>query len=493
MKRLSYLMAMLVFLAYACSRDDSLNSDQSLNNAGLKSAGIVIKVLPNGTDDTQAISDAFAQAKAAGPGSVVQLAEGTFHIGFIEVNEFDGTLSGSGKGSTIITNLPGLTPDAVIALNKVPALITFIGGDVSVSDLSVNLSEGLNWLGTKEMNMLLFSDYSTDFTPAIKRIRVNLNNIEVTGILLKDVELWPEGPVIDVPYDAFNGVKFAPDMLKPNGNFLIPRSNFDITVSNSKFSKFLRGVYAYGCKNGNFNFGVNGGNIFTGNNQGLVVNENIGVRVRIMNNDFTIPEWYWDGLDINTTESHNFEYVHTGNMVFDIWNNTFNIKNYDDALGIWDDWRYEHPDNPAWMQILCENNTFNILNDWWPGIWFTFALKDAVFSKNKIVGDELVGQTWNSGSYWIPVDDPHYALSVSENCKFLDNQFLSNVLFLMDWDTQNYLVQGNLSKVSFEDYGTNNRVIGLTNPGHMDAKFEKDLRARMERIHERYNHENNHH
>jgi hypothetical protein len=314
----------------------------------------------------------------------------------------------------------------------------------------------------------------------------------VTGILVKDYELWPGGPVIDVPYDAFNGVKFAPDMLKPDGNTLIPRSNIDITVSNSKFSNFLRGIYAYGCKSGNFNFGVNSGNIFTGNNQGLVVNENTGVRVKIMNNDFTIPDYYWDGLDINTTESLTFEYVHTGNMIYDICNNTFNV-NWSEGLGIWDDWRYEHPDNPAWMQIRCENNTFNILMNWWPNALLTFALKDAVFSKNRIIGNISDG-AWiaNLGSSWIPPEDPNYLLSLSENCKFLDNRFMTNIHFYLEWDTQNYLVQGDLSKVVFEDYGTNNRVIGLSNPGHIDATTEKNFKDRIERIHELYMRERNH-
>jgi hypothetical protein len=113
------------------------------------------------------------------------------------------------------------------------------------------MSEGLSWIGKIDMHLLLFSDYSADFMPARKHISVNLDNIEVTGI-----------PLIDYLYDGFSGVKFAPDMLNPVGDVLIPRSNIDATVTDSKFSKLCRGILVRGCKSGNFIFGEGGSNIF---------------------------------------------------------------------------------------------------------------------------------------------------------------------------------------------------------------------------------------
>jgi hypothetical protein len=486
MKHVCYLLAILVFLAYACSRDDSLNSDPSLNNAGLKSAGIVIKVLPNGTDDTQAISDAFAQAIAAGHGSMVLLAEGTFHTGFLEVKEFDGVLSGSGKGTTIITNLPGLTPDAVIALNKVPALITFIGGNVSVSDLSVNLSEGLTWLGTNEMNMLLFSDYSADFTPAVKHIGVTLNNIEVTGILFKDYEVWPGGPVIDAPYDKFIGVKFAPDML--DIFTIVLRSNIDINVNRSNFSKFLKGVYVWGCKSGILDFGTKGGNVFTDNNQGLVVNENIGVNVKIWNNEFTVPPYYWNGIDLNTNESfgtYQLENVPGVLGNYNIQNNIFNINN-SNGMGIMDAFRYSHREDPRWMNIIWSNNTFNSSGDY-AQPWLAFTLKNALFSDNIIQGDAVETWLWFIGLYWIPDTDPAYMLSWMETSKFVNNKILSqNVHFGFDFDTKDNILMGDLTNLIVEDYGVNNKIIGKTNPNHSGAKHSTELLNRMEKIRKMY-------
>jgi hypothetical protein len=493
MKKLFIVFPILSFLVFSCSKEDFQSNDELAGNASLKCAGSVVRVFPNGTDDTQNLIDAFALAKTRGRNAVVKLMDGTFYLGMIEVKEFTGTLTGCGKEKTIITNLPDLIPDGVIALNKLPALITFIGGDMMVSDLSVKMPEALSWLGTQEMNMLLFSDCAADFMPVKKHIGVNIQNVAVEGILQKDVTVY-DGTIHDMPFNSFNGIKFAPDWRLPIGNTLIPRANIDVTVSNCSFSNFSRGAYAYGCQSGNFRFGTGGGNVFTDNSQGLVVNENIGINVKIRNNEFNIPDYFWDGIDINALESFQFEYVHSGNMGFDIQHNHFNIG-YANGMGVWDNWRYDHPDNPCWMQMLWKDNTFRALTD---GAWIgvAFALKGAVFSDNNNVGDYSGGYMGNFGTYWIPPEDPNFALSVSENCKFLNNHFLmKDLLFFMEWDTQNYLVMGDLTNVTIEDHGINNKVIGKTNPGHGHLKSATNPMDRMERIHDMYSrqHDRNRH
>jgi hypothetical protein len=452
----------------------------------------VIKVYP-GPNDTQSLIDAFATATAIGKNAVVKLMPGTFKIGWIEVKEFNGTFSGSGKGKTIITNLPDLTPDVVIAQNKVPALITFIGGDISVSDLSVKMPEALPWLGTQEMNMLLFSDYSADFMPAKKHIGVDLNNIEVTGVLQKDVVLWDGGPVADFPYNAFNGVKFAPDILD---QYTSPfRCNIDININKSKFSKFLRGVYVWGCKKGNFRVGTEGGNIFTGNNQGLCVNENIGVNVKIWNNEFTVPTYYWNGIDLNTGEGAfaDFPLENVTGVLgnYEIRNNIFNI-NYCEGVGIMDAWRYTHPEDLKWMNIIWCKNTFNSTGEL-AEPWITFNVKNALFSDNIIKGDALITYLYMTGFYWLTPDDPNYMLSWTEGCKFLNNKIMSeNTHIVFDPDTKDNLVVGDLSNVTVEDYGVNNQFKDITHSGHATHKSSYDQMNRIERMHDMYGRHFNH-
>jgi hypothetical protein len=494
MKKFYFVLFFLAILAFSCTKDGLMDNNQGidqLNNASLKCTGSVIKVYP-GPNDTQSLIDAFATATAIGKNAVVKLMRGTFKIGMIEVREFNGTFSGSGKGETIITNIPDLTPDAVISLNKVPALITFIGGDISVSDLSVKMPEALPWLGTQEMNMLLFSDYSADFTPAKKHIGVDLNNIEVIGVLQKDVTMW-DGTVIDFPYGAYGGVKFAPDILD---QYISPfRCNIDININKSKFSKFSTGVYVWGCKKGNFRFGTEGGNIFTGNNQGLCVNDNIGVNVKIWNNEFTALDYYWDGIDLNTGSDAFADYPLenvTGVLGnYEIRNNIFNM-NYCGGVGIMDAWRYVHPEDLKWMNIICSKNTFNTTGEE-AAPWMTYNVKNALFSDNIIKGDALITYLYMTGFYWLTPDDPNYMLSWTEGCKFLNNKIMSeNTHIVFDPDTKDNLVVGDLSNVIVEDYGVNNKFIDITHSGHATHKSSYDQMNRIERMRDMYGRHFNH-
>lgn len=484
MKKLYYVFFFLAVLAFSCSKDSMLNDNQDilpLGETALKASGSVFEVSP-GPDATANLILAFNQAIASGKGAVVKLLPGTYEIGWIEVKEFYGTLTGAGKGETIITNLPDLVPDEFIGLNKLPALITFIGGDVTISDLSVNLSEGLTWLGNNEMNMLLFSDYSADFTPAVKQIGVNLNNIEVTGILLPDVQLWEGGPVADIPYNNCNGIKFAPDLLDISS--IVLRSKIDINVNNSDFSKFQRGAYVWGCKSSILNFGTKGGNVFTDNNQGLVVNENIGINVKICNNEFTVPPYFWNGIDLNTDESfgtYNLENVPGLLGDYNIQYNIFNI-NSSNGMGIMDVYRYSHPEDPRWMNIIWNKNTFNSSGSWTQP-WLAFNIKNALFSDNIIRGEALETWLWFIGLYWIPEDDPNYMLSWMEGCKFINNKIISqNVHFGFDFDTKDNILMGNLANLIVEDYGMNNIIVGKPNPNHAGARHSMDLMNSMEKV-----------
>jgi hypothetical protein len=477
MKKLNFIFISIAVLAFSCSRDGMLNTgpvaDQLSGNTAVKVCGNTVKVYP-GSDDTKSLTDAFTQARTYGKNAVVKLMPGTFSIGMIEVREFNGTFCGSGMGKTIITNLPGLTPESNILQNKLPALITFIGGNVTVSDLSVTQTETLALLGNTEMNLLLFSDYSADYLPARQHIAVSLNNIEVTGLLENDY-----------PYANYNGVKMAPDVYGPVGTKLITRGNIDANVSNSRFNNFCRGLYVFGCKSGNFSFGMEGSNVFSGNYQGLLVDENIGVQVKMIHNIFNIPDGDYDGIDVNCSEEHScFEYVREAAGDYEISYNVFNIH-LSVGIGLWDSWRYEHPDNPAWIHMVIDHNTFN-LTETGGGVGEFYAMKDVIFTNNTITGDAPSTCWWYiGGDWWVAADDPNYLLSVNEDCKIVNNIFRQkNLNIYLDWNTQNNLFAGDLSNVTFTDYGVNNKVIGLKNPGH---GIPKEFKDRMGRMHDRYN------
>jgi len=478
MKKLYYVFFFLVVLAFSCSKDSLLNDNQGvqpLGNTALKASGPVFEVSP-GPNATANLILAFDQAIAAGKGAVVKLLPGTYEIGWIEVKEFYGTLIGAGKGETIITNLPDLVPDEIIGLNKLPALITFIGGDVAVSNLSVNLSEGLSWLGINEMNMLLFSDYSADFMPSKQYIKVNINSVEITGLLIHDVELWPEGPVVDIPYSNFNGVMLAPD--KVDNINPIPRSNIDVNVSNSSFSLFSRGIYTHGLYRGNLTFGTKGGNTFSGNNNGLVVNENIGVNVKILNNEFNTPLYYWNCIDLNCGEEvfgwKQFEDFPARPGTYDIQYNVFNTKNQ--GIGMMDTWRWVHPENPSWMQTSFMNNTFNLTENGW--VLDLYCGKNVNFSNNVVYGDGNYHGFYVENFWW----EPTMEYNSSDGILILNNHFVNQTVDFWLWNSNNSMLMGDLSNFVVNIYGENNKIIGKTNWGHSNEKFIEQAQKRASNL-----------
>jgi len=460
-----FILFCLTILAFSCSRDGmqdiGQDPDQIINSVVLNGSGTVIEVAP-GPDDTQALIDAFSEAAADGKGSVVKLLPGTFEIGMIEVKEFCGTLTGSGKGNTIITNLPDISPDAVIAQGKLPALISFVGGDVKVSDLSVQLTL-TPWLGgPREFNMLLFSDYSIDFMPAKKYIGVQLENIEMAGLRR------PVSPFLPFPV---TGVRCAPDIQK-NSVGEYPRSNIDITVANSKFSAFDRGIYVWGCKKGELRFGTEGGNIFDGNISGLLVNENLGVHVKIWNNEFYTPSQHYNGIDLNTGEAvlnniNPLEIIDVDPGTYNICNNIFNVTGPNaNAIGLMDTWRVVHPEYPYWMKMIWEDNTF-VLTDKRAFLGWTYCVKNLLFANNTITGND-VPYSWmmNTNAWWSTV----LPNNSSEGCKFINNHFLrKNFVFLMDLNVNSYLLMGDLTNVIVQDFGEGNMIIDKMNPNHANG------------------------
>lgn len=439
MKKLFCVLSFLSVLVLSCSKDSLLNSDQGtdqlLNNPALKTSGLVITVKPNNTDDTQALIDAFDQAKASGQNAVVKLMPGTFKIGTIEVTEFIGKFAGSGQGKTIITNIWDFpTRDDVFQLGRMPALITFIGGNVEVSDLTVKISE-LNWTVDPQkpvgMPMLLFSDCSNTYFPSGHHIQVKVNNIELINS--------------DQPGVSFDGILFEPAMFYQTFS---PRSNIDASVTNSKFSK--TNFYVWGCKSGSFVFS---GNIISGTGPG--VHENMGVNVKIIKNEF-----YQSILDINAWERGILEYVSSNVGTYEIRDNIFN----ESAFGLWDNWRFDHPENPDWMRMIWDHNTFNIPVEWNLSLHM-FGFKDLIFSNNIFAGDGQSGKIKIYGSWLSPeYEYDKYWGMWTEGVQFLNNVFqLKNFVIELNPTSINCLIKGNFKNLTILDNGVNNKVVGKTN------------------------------
>jgi hypothetical protein len=186
-KTILLLGTLLVLLLSTCSKDKELSDLTGVPD--LKSAhshGAVITVNPSGSDDTQALIDAFAEAKAAGPGSVVSLAEGTFRIGFIVIRDFNGYFRGAGKANTRIQNLDDMPSCLYFYENNMfTMLLNFVGGDVHVSQMTFATTDGPvtpDDLYYGFLPVLLgISDYTAMYTPANRYIKATVEDVDFVG------------------------------------------------------------------------------------------------------------------------------------------------------------------------------------------------------------------------------------------------------------------------------------------------------------------------
>ena len=102
MRKLIYFTTAAFFLLAGCSKNDSfdfgrVHSDLICTHQTYSQV-IVVKPDKSG-DDTEAILDAITNA---GPGSLIKLTEGEYHVGYMELYGFQGTIAGAGCEKTTI-------------------------------------------------------------------------------------------------------------------------------------------------------------------------------------------------------------------------------------------------------------------------------------------------------------------------------------------------------------------------------------------------------
>lgn len=134
MNRKTSLLALVIIFAFSLSA---------------YSATLTINVpAPNGTDDTVVLQAALDDCVAHGPGCTVQLTAGTYKSTQLFAENFHGTFKGKGMDVTIIQALPLKgNPDNPCTLNPpslgnpYPNLVTFLEGDIVVSDMTLKVVE----------------------------------------------------------------------------------------------------------------------------------------------------------------------------------------------------------------------------------------------------------------------------------------------------------------------------------------------------------------
>jgi hypothetical protein len=471
MKKLYYFLFFLTILTFSCSKDNMYNNnqdiDQQLNNTFVISSGSVIKVFPNGTDDTRAIQDAFDQAKAAGPGSVVQLAAGSFKIGFIEVWDFKGSFRGAGKGKTIITNVPDLSQGEVLSNLKYPALLKFVGGNVSMTNMTIHLNDGpvaspdLDPLGGDLYCILYLTDRTYDHISANQYIKAFVDNVDFIAGYDGGTGYSPFGSTM---FNVWSGIMIGIDNqmegFGPKGDFSVTRCKFE----NEVFGTWFWGsdkVTVAAIEN----------NLFTGGSMQILLASCLGSEIRINNNQFqnaTISDLYIDNWNwLNAPDQ-----ILTKRSHYTIAGNNFHSPEGVISLFMNDARRPLFP-NEGFPQM------FDVMGN-------NFSTRDggmAIQSLNNVDARILNNKFSGTGSVGVSVDGDEASGTYAENISIISNNFFNATytdanVYLGILSRNCKVVGVNADKVI--DNGVKNSIIGVKphrgfgNSGH---HYDFDFRS----------------
>ncbi len=465
-------------MLFACTQEEVQvgQPDDELSKAG-KSHGPVFKVYPTGVDDTENLVKAFSDAKAAGPGAVVQLAEGQYTIGMIEVHDFDGFFHGAGKGETIISNAPDLPCNEYWAVDNCPFLMQFVGGNVTVSDMTFQINDGVpclnpdenpwrDYFGDLMVTVLILADFTQTYIPSNRYIKGIVNNVDFIG---GDIE------------DGFN-----PGGLNTNTNMTIyvgnpamigtgnePLSNGEVSITNCGFEQVQIGPDFAG-------FGENAvikmeNNVMNGTQYGMFMFCNLGSKITVRNNTFI------DGIFFDLWIDDN-DYGFYPNAVLNKrteWNISGNkFQAAPGSISIWlsDYRRTVHPDEGYPQLFDIKSNTF-ITQDGGIGI-MGLNNRDAKIWNNTFMG---------SGFDGIHLDGDAPSETFAQYNKILNNNFSqSNYsganVYLGELTSNNMVVGVANDKVT--DLGVDNKIIGVK-ANKMGPRYKPVMKEPHYNIHAR--------
>ena len=439
---------------------------------GYPAHGPVIVVPPDkdGEDDgdTDDLLAAFADAEC-NPGTIVKLIEGEYHVGYMEILGFHGTLMGAGRNKTIIL-VDGLIDQyqQYYDYNLMPCWLRIIGGDVVISDLAIKTGDGCL---VKEP--FAFPDYGIDYKSTLVSLVVVNNYNDEYGkedpqpmdFTIKNVDflcgtMENELSYFGAGYNVLMALWFGfPYWDPPADGYVLTKGNYN--VRNCYFETTYQGFEALGLgeksvcnvnqtKINDVLFGM----FFTGN---------FGSRINLTNNTFLNSRWFnvliddneW-GLvagDINYNRS---EYL--------VYGNKFHSYPGSSSLVFQDTRQFMFPDyyyNPT--LAIIKNNYFS-LKEGCTGISL-YTNIDGQIRSNRLAGTAETGIHVDGLAWNFSVNPPEvYAGSVSENALILGNNLTGlNTTTADIWlgsGSMNCTVVGS-GKESVINEGTNNRITGM--------------------------------
>ena len=445
------ILGCMACLMMGCSEFEM--TDNVMENAQLKSASAtpLFIVEPGGGDDTPAIMQAFNDAKAAGPGSMVQLVEGEYHLGFIEIRDFYGSFCGAGKDMTIITAMDNLGAQALIAQGQYPQLMKFVGGDVHISDFTLRTPEGaISDMPNGHIQCLMgFSAYNAIYELGNEERSINavIDNVSLHGQFLETGMGFYK-----YTYNCLHAVRAGWDF---TGYAALPREHINIKITNCDFNTFCYGMVLEAMKDSEVIVGEkNNGNTINNCEQGGGVWESRRMNILVEGNTFNVPElsWGFDVVDYPYYENYGIlKYEpETETTICNVNSNVFNLATSDYGLYLRNQRHFVYPGEMA-TAFQVKNNTFNMSN---PGYdWGILAqvTEGAVIRNNQFKGQGQLGV---------------YLQLYASNGLILGNNFSAVELgygsILLDSNTWDWtVVGGGDNQELVVNLGTNNIITGV--------------------------------
>lgn len=461
------LLTAVFALLFSCSKPEQFGFDNSVSpDLDLKKRNngeMIFLVEPNGFDDTENLKDAFDEAMSHGAGNVVQLVEGEYFLGFIEIRDFYGAFRGAGKGQTFITALNNLDTQELWDQNVHADLVKFVGGDVHLSHFTIQTPPGkisVTGPATGHIRSLVNFSATTALYEAgneSRSINVVIDNVSFKGQFLEG------GPGYINGYNCFFGVRAGYQYFTGSD---IPREKIDFKITNSEINTFVYGLVLESMKNSKLIVGEkNKGNVFSNLDQGGGVWETRDMEIQIEGNTFNIPGFSW-GLDLDNYAWYSVlrEEPQTKASLYSIQNNIFNLAHSEYAL-MFRDWRTRTNPEEIPVAFLIKNNRFN-MTDGYEWSILSYYTNGMVIRNNKFSGYG---------------DMALVLANYSKNGLILGNNFsqveLSASIYLTASTSDWTIVGGNLGE-SVLNYGVNNIITGFNN-NTSDIHVGQDISAKL--------------
>jgi hypothetical protein len=411
---------------------------------------------PTGTDDTQNILDAISLAKDKGAGTVVQLQTGTYIVNFIKVYDFYGTVRGAGQEKTFVKPVPGLLCLEETSTVGCVSLLSFIGGNTTLSDISFVMEDGdpcaENYL-TYGKDLYVFVKF-TDMLPGDGVIPEGHSvKATVRNCSFKAGTNSPDGG--GLKYNLSVCIWFGHDFLWTGTG---ERTIGDLELSNCKFNGSMCAVDLAGMGGGKINVNRN---IFLDAYAPLFYYDNINTTGTITGNQFRNSTWYDVYIDDTNLGAYGYytDEAPVKRSLFRLAGNTFHTTNYGGSfiqpagvsIYMLDMRTAARPEENMPMKFIVENNLL-FLNEDASGI-VGLNNRDAMIVANKFIGDGKTGISLNGTSSDV----------MALNLKVLGNNFMASDLetdVMLGEFTTNCLVTRNRRDVVV-DLGVNNKIAGM--------------------------------